>query len=327
MNAWITATCAEEAPTSNTADRSMASTFQTEVGNGGGWQSAGDGKVVSNPSTSHQNRANDDESGGIMATVRSAAGSPIMSRNPKGDDIVKYQGMGIPLNVAANMGLVVRNADGSFSDKETPVALKDPTAAAKAQAPTNKPADDAEGEPEGITFGEAAEATLQELIAGQNPGDLIKTMDSVLHHGDIDQNTIKHMASMAGVEPEQMAEQVNTVWHGAYDAAADFMADLGIENEDAFQAFITSDTRRNADMMEAARNFFMHNKTEGLATMAEAYLPSMDRYESGRVKELLTAAGYEFADKRGGGINIIVSGQPIPWDVAVKQKIITFSRD
>lgn len=326
MTNWITATGAEEAPTSNTADRSMVSTFQSEVGKGGGWESAGNGKAVSNPSTSYQNQANDDESRGVMATARSAAGSPIMSRNPNGDDIVMYQGTGIPLNVAANMGLVVRNADGSFSDKETPVGLKDPTAAAKAQAPAEKPTEDPKGEPEGITFGEAAEESLQELMAGQNPGDLIKTMDSVLQHGDIDQNTINRMASMAGVEPEQMAEQVATVWHGAYDAATDYMSDFGIENEDAFQAFITSDTRRQVAMMEAARNFFMHNKTEGLATMAEAYLPSMDCYEGDRVKEMLTEAGYEFADKPDGGINIIVNGQPISWDVAVKQKIVTFSR-
>lgn len=52
----------------------------------------------------------------------------------------------------------------------------------------------------------------------------------------------------------------------------------------------------------------------------------MDRYEGGRVKEMLTEAGYEFADKPGGGINVMINGQPISWEVVVKQKIITFSR-
>lgn len=319
MTNWITATGDVEASASTIADKSITSQIKTEVGNGGGWQSAGDGKAVSNASTSYQARANDDESAGIMATVRSPSGSPIMSRTPNGKDIVKYQGMPIDLNNAANLGLVTRNPDGSFSEKEAPAALKDPTAGAKAKAPVEK----APEATDGVTFGEAAEATLSELMAGQMPGDLIKTMDSVLLTGDVNAATIGRMASMEGIEPADMAEKVATVWQGAYDAASDFM---GIENGEAFQAFITSDTRRKADMIEAARNFFMHNKTEGLQTMADAYLPAMDRYEGSRVKAMLTEAGYQFADRPGGGVNVLINGQPISWEVAVKQKIITFSR-
>ncbi len=319
MTNWITATGDVEASASTIADKSITSQIKTEVGNGGGWQSAGDGKAVSNPSTSYQARANDDDSGGIMATVRSPSGSMLMSRSPNGSDIIMYQGMGIPLSVAANMGLVTRNPDGSFSDREAPAALKDPTAEAKAKAPAEK----ATGATDGVTFGEAAEATLTELMGSQMPGDLIKTVDSVLLTGDVNAATIGRMASMAGVEPAEMTEKVATVWQGAYDAASDFM---GIENGEAFQAFITSDTQRKADMVEAARNFFMHNKTEGLQTMADAYLPAMDRYEGSRVKAMLTEAGYQFADRPGGGVNVLVNGQPISWEVAVKQKIITFSR-
>jgi hypothetical protein len=320
MTNWITATGDVEASASTIADKSITSQIKTEVGNGGGWQSAGDGNAVSNPSTSYQARANDDDSGGVMATVRSPSGSPLMSRSPNGSDIIMYQGMGIPLSVAANMGLVNRNPDGSFSDKEAPAALKDPTAKARAKAPAEGKT---QGATDGVTFGEAAEATLSELMAGQMPGDLIKTMDSVLLTGDVDAATIGRMASMDGSEPAEMAEKVATVWQGAYDAASDFM---GIENGEAFQAFITSDTRRQADMIEAARNFIMHNKTEGLQTMADAYLPAMDRYDGSRVKAMLTEAGYQFADRPGGGVNVMVNGQPISWEVAVKQKIITFSR-
>lgn len=319
MTNWITATGDVEASASTIADKSITSQIKTEVGNGGGWQSAGDGKAFSNPSTSYQARANDDDSGGVMATVRSPSGSPLMSRSPNGSDIIMYQGMGIPLSVAANMGLVTRNPDGSFSDKEAPAVLKDPTAEAKAKAPSEK----ATGATDEVTFGEAAEATLTELMGSQMPGDLIKTVDSVLLTGDVDAATIGRMASMEGIEPAEMAEKVATVWQGAYDAASDFM---GIENGEAFQAFITSDTRRKADMVEAARNFFMHNKPEGLQTMADAYLPAMDRYEGSRVKAMLTEAGYQFADRPGGGVDVLVNGQPISWEVAVKQKIITFSR-
>ena len=93
MTNWITATGDVEASASTIADKSITSQIKTEVGNGGGWQSAGDGKAVNNPSTSYQARANDDESGGVMATVRSPQGSTIMSRRPNGNDIIKYRGM------------------------------------------------------------------------------------------------------------------------------------------------------------------------------------------------------------------------------------------
>ncbi len=134
------------------------------------------------------------------------------------------------------------------------------------------------------------------------------------------------MASRAGVEPKAMEAQVASVWQGAYDAASDYMAEASIENEDAFQAFVTSNPQLRANMMEAARNYFVHHKTEGLQTMADAYLPQMDRYESARVRDMLTEAGYQFADKPGGGLFVMVNGTPVSWEVAVKQKIITFSR-
>lgn len=325
MSNWITATGEVEASASTLANRDLPSSIKMERGNGGGWETNGHGPTTHNPSSEYQNRANNDESGGVMATVRSPQGSPIMSRSPNGKDIVMYQGMGIPLSVAANMGLVTRNPDGSFSDKEAPAALKDPTAEARAKAPAEGKT---QGEADVVTFGEKAQAALQELLATQQhqPGNMFRAVDSVLNSGDLDTTAIERMASIEGVEPAEMRAKVETVWQGAYDTASDIMTDAGIENGEAFQAFITSDLRRKADMIEAARNFFVNGKPEGLQTMAEAYLPAMDRYEGSRVKAMLTDAGYQFADRPGGGVNVMVNGQPISWEVAVKQKIITFSR-
>lgn len=329
MSNWITATGEVEASASTLANRDLPSTIKMERGNGGGWETNGHGPTTHNPSSECQNRANDDESGGVMATVRSPQGSPIMSRSPNGKDIVMYQGIGVPLSVAANMGLVTRNPDGSFSDKEAPAALKDPTAEAKAKAPADKASEKkAEGEDGTVTFGEKAQAVLQELLTTQqhHPGNMFRAVDSVLHTGDLDATALERMASIEGVEPAEMRAKVETIWQGAYDTATDIMAEAGIEDGDAFQAFITSDLRRKSEFTEAARNFFVNGKPQGLQTMADAYLPAMDRYEGSRVKAMLTEAGYQFADRPGGGVNVMVNGQPVSWEVAVKQKIITFSR-
>ena len=205
-------------------------------------------------------------------------------------------------------------------------SLKDPAAAAKAQSKTGEAREKTEAETSGVTFGEAGDATMKELMSTQNPGDLFKTVDSVLHRGDLDKGTIERMASMAGVEPEEMTAQVASVWQGAYDAASDYMADAGIDDEKAFTAFISDNPKLQANMMEAARNFFVHHKTEGLQTMAQAYLPQMDRYEGDRVRSMLDAAGYGYETDSNGSIRVNINGASVAWDVAVKQKIITFSQ-
>lgn len=326
MSNWITATGNIEASTSNLANRDLPSTIKAEVGHGG--YEISNGQLTQSSGHTHSFKPNDDETAGLLSTVRTEGGSVIVGRSPKGSDVIMYQGMGISLNVAATLGLVTRNHDGSFAEKLT---ISDPTAQAKAQMATAKGTDTTTdtGTDKGaakVTFGEAGDAAMADLMANQMPGNLFKTVDSILHTGDMDKSTIERMASMAGVEPSEMAAKVATVWQGAYDAASDYMADAGIENGEAFQAFITSDAIRKSNMLEAARNYFVHHNTEGLQAMADAYLPHMDRYEGARVRELLTDAGWRFTDRPGGGINVIVNGQQVSFEVAVKQKIITFSR-
>jgi hypothetical protein len=328
MTAWITAAGTEAKSTSNTIDNHLAKGISTTIGHTNNMEVTGSGPVQANRSTEVQMTANDDASGGLMATARTTSGGPIMNRTPNGNDLVKFEGMEFSLNVAANMGLVKRNADGTFSDVQATAALKDPAAAAKAQAQTKtgEAQEKTDGETPGVTFGETGDAIMKELMSTQNPGDLLKTVDSVLHRGDLDKGTIERMASMAGVEPEEMTAQVASVWQGAYDAASNYMADAGIDDEQTFTTFIADNPKLQANMMEAARNFFVHHKTEGLQTMAEAYLPQMDRYEGDRVRSMLDDAGYGHETDSNGRIRVNINGASVAWDVAVKQKIITFSQ-
>lgn len=60
--------------------------------------------------------------------------------------------------------------------------------------------------------------------------------------------------------------------------------------------------------IEAARNYFAHHKTDGLQTVADAYLPQMNRYEGERVRDMLSEAGYQFTDRPDGGIDVKVQG-------------------
>lgn len=319
---WVTASGETEKTTSNLANNET--NFMPDAGGGRNYRTLdGSGLVQGDKPREVMLMPSDDESGGIMTTARTVSGSPIMNRAPNGQDLIKYQGMPIQLNNAAALGFVTRNADGTFSDNPTQKKLNDPSAKVTDKAPAEKAETN---ETAGVSFGEAGDAAMQELITSQNHGDMFKMVDSVLNTGGMDEATLGRMASMAGVEPDEMAEKVTTVWAGAQEAAAEFFYDAGVDNEQAFEAFLGSNPQMQANMSEAMRNYFVHHKTEGLQTMSDAYLPQMDRYETERVKDMLAEAGYGFEDDDKGGVRVLVSGTSVSWEVAVKQDIITFSR-
>ncbi|WP_282127762.1 hypothetical protein [Roseobacter litoralis] len=120
-------------------------------------------------------------------------------------------------------------------------------------------ADKAPKEP-AVSFGEASDTALQELIKGQNHGDLFKTVDSVLLYGEIPVSTLERMASMASVEAHEMEAQIGTVWAGAQEATADFFHDAGVQNEEAFPSAggARSPHRHLSVMGQAAFQMHLH---------------------------------------------------------------------
>lgn len=318
---WTTAAGTTEASTSNLQNNDVAAKIDAVVGNRNNLEVSASGSVTANAAAEYTMGQEAPVQSGVMATVKSNSGGAIYGRNPTGQDTVDIGGTRTSIDVAVGMGLLVRNGDGSFSDIEKPVALKDPRGASKGESKAETP----KAETDGLSFGDEADGVMQELLGSQNPGDLFKTMDSVLLRGDVDKGTIERMASMAGVEPHEMHEKVATVWRGAYDNAMDIMSEAGVTNEDGFEAFLADNPRIAASMSEAARNYFAHHKTEGLQTMAGEFLAQADKYDTDNMRNLLTEAGWEYQEAPDGGLQVMVNGTPVSWEVAVKQQIITFS--
>lgn len=318
---WVTASGETSGSGSNLADNSIANTPNAVVGNRNNLEVNG-GSVSANTSAEYTVGQEAPVISGVMATVKSHSGGSIYGRNPTGQDTVDIGGTRTSIDVAVGMGLLVRNGDGTFSDVAQPVALRDPRGPAKSD-----PKEAPKAEPTGVSFGAEADGVMQEFLTGQSPGDLFKTVDSILHRGDMDPATIERMATMAGVEPGEMQAKVATVWQGAYDNAMDIMADAGVGNEEGFEAFLADNPRLAASMTEAARNYFVHHKTEGLQTMAGEYLAQADKYDTVGMRELLDEAGWQYQDNPNGGLRVIVNGTPVSWEVAVKQRIIKFSHE
>src|SRR5688500_16517876 len=82
----------------------------------------------------------DENEAGILATARNSAGGP--AGRLTDDSVVKYQGMELTLKTAASMGLIARNADGSYSERGAALAPQ------QKPTPTQPPVEDTSTEQE-----------------------------------------------------------------------------------------------------------------------------------------------------------------------------------
>lgn len=322
MTNWTSATNTPAEATSNLINADTRREPQAVVGRGG-IEITGTGPVKSSaPATYHAGQeAPVDNS--IMATVKSASGGPIINRSPNGNDIVSTRGMTTTINAAVAAGLLVRNQDGSFADKQAPVTVKDPTGQAQPKAAGGKaPEDKAQAD----TFGlpESAQNALGQIVTTVQPGDAIKAMDSVLIRGEVDARTIERMATQAGVEPGEMLNHIATAQQGFYDVATGIIEGAGIDT-DAFEAFVKADPRRNSQMIETARAMVMSNDTKGLEALTSNFYEHADKFMPAETREALTEAGYRWQDTPDG-LKVLINGTPVSFGVAVKQRIVTFSR-
>ena len=319
---WTTAYGTPEQPLSNLINKENISSPQAVVGKGG-IEINGNEPVQSTNPVETTLRPNDDASGGLMATVRTPSGSPVMGRVPGGKDLVLVKGMPVDLDNAANLGLVTRNADGTFSDKASPVALKDPTAEAKAQQDAKAQKEKSqEGSGGDLNLSSETTDALTKIANTVQPGDTIKAVDSILMNGEVLPGTLERMASQAGVEPEEMAEQVYAVHEGFYNSAMDILAEGGID-EDAFEAFYSSDPQTASKMTESARALIMTNDTAGLRDLASSFYERADKFMPNETRAALTQAGFEYQES-ADGLKVMVGGTQVSFNVAVKQGIVRF---
>lgn len=265
--------------------------------------------------------------GSVMSTVAAHHGGPIIGRMPNGNDRVFVDGMETRIDAAVLNGYLVRNADGSFSDAAQPV-LKNPARAAMEGTHQGKP--EAAGEVAGgedFHIGEEGEAAMTSLLQGAMTSDVIRARDEILHHGGVTENTLGRMASAMNMEPSQAAEMVNAVHQGFYDTAMDHLADLGVTDEDALEAFIGANPQIAQSLPKVANDLFTNNDTSGLDALADKFMTQADRFMTEDVKAALEEAGYGWADDGQGGLRVVLAGgQQVSFEVAVKQKIITFSK-
>ncbi|MGX0975208.1 hypothetical protein ACSSVY_000910 [Roseovarius sp. MBR-51] len=283
----------------------------------------GQSTIVDNSSREYQADQGVNASDGILASARTEGGGLIHNRSLTGKDRVTLPGgMATRVEVAVSLGYLQRNPDGSYS--ETPMAA---AKAAGGSGNGDDGNDDKGSTPAPFTIGDEGEKIMTDIVQSFQPGATIRAMDEIINRGEVSAQHLATMASQAGLEPHQVAEMLNTAHVAFYDAATSHMEALGVTDEDAFEAFVKDHPQHYQALAKGARDLAMSNSTKGLDTVADAFLERADRYMADDVMDALETAGYGHKpDGRGGLLVVLNGGAEVPFQVAVRQKIITFSR-
>jgi hypothetical protein len=328
MSDWVTAKGTPEASASNLAPESLSGNARCEVG-GTGLEvlspfDGGQSRLVASQNAEYQAGEDLGYQGSIIGSAKTEGGNPIVNRQVTLQDRVTLAcGMTTNVATAVQIGLLVRNPDGSFSDVVQPETLKNPAEAARFGAPDGDAQADPENAQPGFDLGDAGREALSVLSETTMPGDRMRAMDEVLQLGGVSENTMSRLASQAGMEPEEMAQTINALHQAYYDVATDHLSAHGVTNEDAFEAFIGDNPRLAGKVLEGARSMIMSNDPSSLTDIADAFLEQADRYMPGDVTAALDEVGFAYRIE-GGRVFVNFDGQDVPWNIAVRQKLIKF---
>lgn len=302
----------------------------TQVGTGGletRTDPSGNSYIVEQAPAEYTHGVDHGYQGSIIGSARTEGGSPIVSRSVNATDRVTLPGgMTTSINAAVLAGFLTRNADGSFSDIQTPQTLKNPAQAVPFGQDQSSPDDAPEAPPE-FTIGDAGEDALAALSESVPQGDMIRATDEILRLGEVSENTLARMAGYAGLEPEEMAAQIETAHQGFYETATAHLADHGVVNEDAFQAYLSDNPHQMQKLLETSRGLMTSKEasaTDGLTDIASAFVENGDKYMPQEVKDALDEVGFDYETGANGRIMVKIDGYPVPWNVAVRQGLIKF---
>lgn len=331
MSEWISATTGEPAITTSPLRTETGKPHEANavVGNGGLELTIrhGKGTLTGGGGFEVKNAADETYRGSVMATAATEGGGIIVNRAVRSNDRVTLpEGITTSAAVAASMGFLVRNHDGTFSDVPSKSVLKDPTEASMPGKPDASPEGSTDDAQDGFTIGDEGEAAMTAIIDSVGDGVATLAMDEVLQLGEVSERTLNRMAVQAGVEPAEIAAQINAAHQGFHEAATARMAARGVTEEDAFMAFLGDNPQVAGKMFEGARSL-VRGSTGGIDEVADAFLEQADRYMPDAVKDALEDAGSQWQQGDNGRLFVVTEdGMRVPFNVAVRQQVIRFSR-
>ncbi|MDV7144087.1 hypothetical protein R3X27_15470 [Tropicimonas sp. TH_r6] len=340
MSGWYNAEGPINPTPSNLASENTAHEVRAVVGGGGVELTFdGDGNATMKQSLSGGYNVSSQETyqgrNDILGTARDAGNGVIHARPLTNNDTVDVGGMRTNIATAISLGFLERDGNGGYREGSATVAQ--PGKPEAAPAPQDQTQDEAQQEnpnaaPEGNeqpTEGAVdvnTEALAAKIAETTSPQSQINMVESVIHQGEVIPRVIERMAKDAGMEPDEMGEQVEALHAGLYQAGVEEFASRvgGFENE-AFDRFLTSDRRAVEMVQDVARDWATNRGTSGMDDLADRYLERMDQFQPDEVKAALDEGEYGHTVRPDGSILVTLpDGTEVPWRVAVRQQLITF---
>lgn len=274
--------------------------------------------------------------GDLLSTATNRTGGPVVGRAVQPSDLVRVQGMEIPVHVALDLGLIAKDSAGNFVNTAEGTTTE---AAWQAQQPKDRTGETqlANGE----TAEEASESTFRaddntEAIRAAvdkefDLADQVSVVESMLNNdGEIDRVVLTRLASKAGIEPEALAGAVDSLYTGLERAVYGKVEGLGVYDKDAFESFLHSSPMMQQRLAESVRGLVQHNSTSGFEALAKDFTRVADRVDPASVADALEDAGIPFTHVRGGGIMLDLNAQglgEISYQTAVEMGIIKLSKN
>nr|WP_111300821.1 hypothetical protein [Paracoccus saliphilus] len=298
-------------------------------------EQTGQKEAIKTPSREGQWRSTSDlaRGEGIERTVRNDRGHPVIDRAYRGTDKVNLPGVGgVSLDMAAQLGFVTRNADGTFSFSSE--AGSDRAGASDSQPqgnPQRRPEGDQEAAPseaESFRISDSGEEAMTALCGTLSQDIQMAAINAVVETGSIDPEMIECMAQRSGADPGELARQIETVHGGFYDAVMDRVGTLGVHDADMFGDFINTDSRMGREMQKAVRDIVMHNDPSGFDGLAQRFTQGLDVIDPEAVTDALKAAGVPHRKHQDSGqILLTLPGHnELSYREAVKLGLIKVSR-
>jgi hypothetical protein len=222
---------------------------------------------------------------GMLATARNQAGGPASRLTD--NSVVKYQGMDMELRTAAALGLVTRNADGTYSER----------GAAQSGQPTQPPIQDASQQQEQqdedpvTAFEDQATETAFAAFAQEVPeglqGGIVAAFigDALDGSSSSAERALAQAAGASGIDPQRMQAGAAVATRGFQSQANALVTKSGAEPE----AFWTWARANQPEALgDAVRQHVYGRKLGG-------YRPLLDAYFKANMPstEALRRGGYE----------------------------------
>lgn len=248
--------------------------------------------------------------GDILSTAKTPQGSAVSQRPLEATDTISCYGLRMTIGQAMAEGFITKDIAGNFSAtaKGSAGAADDGAPKGRVELASGGTAEEADAA--GFRGTPEAEDAMTAIVENVSVETQMAAVNSYLRNdGDVDQNVINRMASQAGVEPQDMAEAIETAKAGMTTAVMQKLAPLGVYDADVFAHFLHGDAQTHQRLIESARDLVLNNSTKGFEALAEDFAKLADKVDPAGVADALNDSGIKFTRMDTGGYLLDLTAQ------------------